>query len=133
MSNYGTAILLFAACWHILGLGCYICILRFFPPHDIRPCDTTRPSRSTLEPFDRKAQPSTFSSLLEAIPDLLLMFAFAPGLLILFIWQRARGKKGALSAPGFDGRIACKGRMVFLFPIDYLWPAAPERGCRVAK
>jgi hypothetical protein len=68
--------------------------MRFFPPQDGPPHDRSAPSPTESELPDIKPLPFSISRCLSTIPGLLLMFVFAPLLLILFTWQRAREKKG---------------------------------------
>jgi hypothetical protein len=68
--------------------------MHFFPPQDAPPHGAIPSSHSESEPLNPKPLPFSLSNYLGAVPGLVLMFVFAPLLLILFTWQRAREKKG---------------------------------------
>jgi hypothetical protein len=83
----GLAILL---CYLLVGFGCYICILVFFPPRD-------GPSQGTASPSEEESAaseplPFSLSRYVLAAPGLLLMLVFAPPILVLFVWQRRNEK-----------------------------------------
>jgi hypothetical protein len=83
----------FILCYLLFGLGCHVCIMRFFPPQDAPRDDPAAPPLTESEHLEIKRLPFSLSNYLGAIPGLMLMFVFAPLLLILFTWQRAREKK----------------------------------------
>jgi len=85
--------LTFILCYLLFGLGCYVCIMHFFPPHDAPPHDPAAPPPTESELREIKPRPFALSDYLSAIPGLLVTFVFAPLLLTWFIWLRARTKK----------------------------------------
>jgi hypothetical protein len=68
--------------------------MRFFPPQDAPPEHPAAPPPTENELREIKPLPFSLSNYVSAIPGLALMFVFAPLLLILFTWQRAKHKNG---------------------------------------